>query len=259
MLNEIINNKLKEVNQLRETLDISGINVNSSQKNHFYKKLLNNQKNKKNSIIAEIKRKSPSKGILADNLNVSKIVSEYASGGATCISVLTERDYFNGSNDDLLEAKNSIDLPLLRKDFMLDPIQIYESKMLGADCVLLIVSALSQSTYKELLELAIKLGMDVLTEVHDIYELDFALSQKAKLIGINNRNLKTFDVDINTSIDLASTINDNDIVLVSESGISSSSDIITLNSYGIYTFLVGEHLIKSKNITNELGVLINGE
>ena len=259
MLSEIINNKLKEVNQLRETLDISGINVNSSQKNHFYKKLLNNQKNKKNSIIAEIKRRSPSKGILADNLNVSKTVSEYASGGATCISVLTERDYFNGSNDDLLEAKNSIDLPLLRKDFMLDPIQIYESKMLGADCVLLIVSALSQSTYKELLELAIKLGMDVLTEVHDIYELDFALSQKAKLIGINNRNLKTFDVDINTSIDLASTINDNDIVLVSESGISSSSDIITLNSYGIYTFLVGEHLIKSKNITNELGVLINGE
>ena len=259
MLSEIINNKLKEVNQLRETLDISGINVNSSQKNHFYKKLLNNQKNKKNSIIAEIKRKSPSKGILADNLNVSKTVSEYASGGATCISVLTERDYFNGSNEDLLEAKNSIDLPLLRKDFMLDPIQIYESKMLGADCVLLIVSALSQSTYKELLELAIKLGMDVLTEVHDIYELDFALSQKAKLIGINNRNLKTFDVDINTSIDLASTINDNDIVLVSESGISSSSDIITLNSYGIYTFLVGEHLIKSKNITNELGVLINGE
>ena len=259
MLNEIINSKLKEVNQLKETLDISGININSSKKNHFYKRLLNNQNNKKNSIIAEIKRRSPSKGILADNLNVSKTVSEYASGGATCISVLTERDYFNGSNDDLLEAKNSIDLPLLRKDFMLDPIQIYESKMLGADCVLLIVSALSQSTYKELLELAIKLGMDVLTEVHDIYELDFALSQKAKLIGINNRNLKTFDVDINTSIDLASTINDNDIVLVSESGISSSSDIITLNSYGIYTFLVGEHLIKSNNITNELGVLINGE
>ena len=124
---------------------------------------------------------------------------------------------------------------------------------------LLIVSALSQSTYKQLFELASQLDLDVLTEVHDIYELDFALSQNAKLIGINNRNLKTFDVDINTSIDLASTINDNDIVLVSESGISSSSDIIKLNSSGIYTFLVGEHLIKSNNITNELGVLINGE
>ena len=214
--------------------------------------------NKKNSIIAEIKRRSPSKGMLAENLNVSKIVSEYESGGAACISVLTEKDYFNGSNEDLLEAKNSINLPLLRKDFMLDPIQIYESKMLGADCVLLIVSALSQSTYKQLFELASQLDLDVLTEVHDRYELDFALSQNAKLIGINNRNLKTFDVDINTSVDLASSINDNDIVLVSESGISSSSDIITLNSSGIYTFLVGEHLIKSKNITNELGVLING-
>ena len=125
MLNEIINNKLKEVNQLRETLDISGININSSQKNHFYKKLFNNQSNKKNSIIAEIKRRSPSKGMLAENLSVSKTVSEYASGGAACISVLTEKDYFNGSNEDLLEAKNSINLPLLRKDFMLDPIQIY--------------------------------------------------------------------------------------------------------------------------------------
>ena len=125
--------------------------------------------------------------------------------------------------------------------------------------MLLIVSALSQSTYKQLFELASQLDLDVLTEVHDIYELDFALSQNSKLIGINNRNLKSFDVDINTSIDLARTINDNDIVLVSESGISSSSDIITLNSSGIYTFLVGEHLIKSNNITNELGVLINGE
>ena len=259
MLNEIINNKLKEVSQLRETLDISGINMNSSRKNYFYKKLLSNQNNKNNSIIAEIKRRSPSKGILASNLNVSKTASEYASGGATCISVLTEKDYFNGSNEDLLAVKNSTDLPLLRKDFMLDPIQIYESKMLGADCVLLIVSALSKSTYKQLFELASQLGLDILTEVHDLNELDFALSQNSKLIGINNRNLKTFDVDINTSIELASSINDNDIVLVSESGISSNSDIITLNSSGIYTFLVGEHLIKSKNITNELGVLINGK
>ena len=259
MLNEIINNKLKEVSQLRETLDISGINMNSSRKNYFYKKLLSNQNNKNNSIIAEIKRRSPSKGILASNLNVSKTASEYASGGATCISVLTEKDYFNGSNEDLLAVKNSTDLPLLRKDFMLDPIQIYESKMLGADCVLLIVSALSKSTYKQLFDLASQLGLDILTEVHDLNELDFALSQNSKLIGINNRNLKTFDVDINTSIELASSINDNDIVLVSESGISSNSDIITLNSSGIYTFLVGEHLIKSKNITNELGVLINGK
>jgi len=259
MLNEIINNKLKEVNLLKETLDISSIDMDSNLKNDFYKKLLDNQNNKKNSIIAEIKRKSPSKGVLDDNLSVAKTVTEYATGGAACISVLTERDYFNGSNEDLLEAKNTINLPLLRKDFMLDPIQIYESKILGADCVLLIVSALSKSMYKEMFDLASELNLDVLTEVHDQSELDFALSQGSKLIGINNRNLKTFDVDINTSINLSNTINETDIVLVSESGIQNRNDIIKLNSVGIYTFLVGEHLVKSKDIINELGVLINGK
>jgi indole-3-glycerol phosphate synthase len=142
---------------------------------------------------------------------------------------------------------------------MLDPIQIYESKILGADCVLLIVSALSKSMYKEMFDLASELNLDVLTEVHDQSELDFALSQESKLIGINNRNLKTFDVDINTSINLSNTINETDIVLVSESGIQNRNDIIKLNSVGIYTFLVGEHLVKSKDIINELGVLINGK
>ena len=259
MLNEIINNKLKEVNLLKETLDVSSIDMDSNLKNDFYKKLLDNQNNKKNSIIAEIKRKSPSKGVLDDNLSVAKTVTEYATGGAACISVLTERDYFNGSNEDLLEAKSTIDLPLLRKDFMLDPIQIYESKILGADCVLLIVSALSKSMYKEMFDLASELNLDVLTEVHDQSELDFALSQGSKLIGINNRNLKTFDVDINTSINLSNSINETDIVLVSESGIQNRNDIIKLNSVGIYTFLVGEHLVKSKDIINELGVLINGK
>jgi indole-3-glycerol phosphate synthase len=259
MLNEIINNKLKEVNLLKETLDVSSIDMDPNLKNDFYKKLLDNQNNKKNSIIAEIKRKSPSKGVLDDNLSVAKTVAKYATGGAACVSVLTERDYFNGSNEDLLEAKNTIELPLLRKDFMLDPIQIYESKILGADCVLLIVSALSKSMYKEMFDLASELNLDVLTEVHDQSELDFALSQESKLIGINNRNLKTFDVDINTSINLSSSINETDIVLVSESGIQNRNDIIELNSVGIYTFLVGEHLVKSKDIINELGVLINGK
>jgi indole-3-glycerol phosphate synthase len=259
MLNEIINNKLKEVNLLKETLDVSSIDMDSNLKNDFYKKLLDNQNNKKNSIIAEIKRKSPSKGVLDDNLSVAKTVAKYATGGAACVSVLTERDYFNGSNEDLLEAKNTIELPLLRKDFMLDPIQIYESKILGADCVLLIVSALSKSMYKEMFDLASELNLDVLTEVHDQSELDFALSQGSKLIGINNRNLKTFDVDINTSINLSNSINETDIVLVSESGIQNRNDIIKLNSVGIYTFLVGEHLVKSKDIINELGVLINGK
>ena len=131
--------------------------------------------------------------------------------------------------------------------------------MAGADCILLIVSALSPAMYKQLADLAYELNLDVLTEVHDENELEFALSYKAKLIGINNRNLKTFDVDINTSEKLSKFVNDDNIVLVSESGIHSREDIIKLNNAGIFTFLIGEHLVKSKNIMNEIEVLINGE
>jgi len=258
MLNEIIENKLKEVELLKSTLDISSIDL-SSKKNDFYKKLLNNQNKKDNSIIAEVKRKSPSKGVLVEDLNITETVSAYESGGATCVSVLTEKDYFNGSNDDLTKVKNIIELPVLRKDFMLDPIQIYESKMLGADCVLLIVSALTKFMFKELHELSIRLNLDVLVEVHDQSELDFALSQNSKLIGVNNRDLKTFNVDINTSIDLSSSVTEKNIVLVSESGIHHRNDIERLNAAGIYTFLIGEHLVKSQNIINELGELIHGK
>jgi indole-3-glycerol phosphate synthase len=258
MLSEIIKNKHNEVEKLKNELDISHLKFNK-RKSNFYKNLLNNQNNKKNSIIAEVKRKSPSKGVLDDNINVNDIVTKYELGGASCISVLTEKKYFNGSNDDLLTARNSTNLPILRKDFMLDPIQIYESKMLGADCILLIVSALSEIMYKELSGLAHQLELDVLTEVHDKHELEFALSNNARLIGINNRNLKTFDVDINVSKNLSHLVNDNQIVLVSESGIHSRADIVKLNNEGIFTFLIGEHLVKSSNIKNELEVLLNGE
>tara|TARA_Y100000389_G_scaffold204493_1_gene257398 strand:- start:4055 stop:4831 length:777 start_codon:yes stop_codon:yes gene_type:complete len=258
MLNEIIKKKLKEIVSLKSSLNISNIKPDGNKK-YFYKKLLDNQKSKKNSIIAEIKRKSPSKGVLIDNLNISNTASSYSSGGASCISVLTESNYFNGSNDDLVEVKKTINLPILRKDFMLDPIQIYESKIIGADCVLLIVSALSKDMFKKLYDLSLELHLDVLVEVHNQDELDFALMQNSKLIGINNRNLKTFDVDINTSIELSASVNNDDIVLVSESGIRHRNDIIKLNEAGIYTFLIGEHLVKSNNIINELGVLINGK
>lgn len=258
MLSEIVKNKLNEVEKLKTELDISNLKFDQ-RKSNFYKKLLNNQNNKKNSIIAEVKRKSPSKGILDDNLDVADIVRKYQEGGASCISVLTEKNYFNGSNDDLLEAKSSVNLPILRKDFILDPIQIYESRMLGADCILLIVSALSADMYLQLSDLAHQLDLDVLTEVHDKDELEFALMHKAKLIGINNRNLKTFDVDINTSKNLSKIVNEDNVVLISESGIHSREDIMNLNNEGIFTFLIGEHLVKSKNIIDELEVLINGK
>ena len=255
MLDEIIRNKLREIEPLKQKIDISSIDINKKNK-PFYQSILTNQNIKKNSIIAEIKRRSPSKGILVENLNISDTAKSYESGGATCVSVLTEKDYFNGSKSDLLVAKKSINIPVLRKDFILDPIQIYESKMLGADCILLIISALTQAMFKELFLLATSLNLDVLVEVHDLDELNFALSCNAKLIGINNRNLKTFDVDINTSIKLAKSISDSDVAVVSESGIKDRNDINKLNQSGIYSFLIGEHLIKCKDIKNALGELL---
>ncbi len=256
MLEEIIKNKLKEVEYLKKNIDIDSID-SSTKINPFYKKILANQNIKKNSIIAEIKRRSPSKGMLVDNLNVSETAISYESGGATCVSVLTEKDYFSGSRSDLLITKKVINIPVLRKDFILDPIQLYESKMLGADCILLIVSALTKDMFIELFHLANSLNLDVLVEVHDRKELDFALSCKAKLIGINNRNLKTFDVDINTSIELSKSIKDPDVAIVSESGINSKEEIIKLNASGIYSFLIGEYLVKSKDINTSLGELIH--
>ena len=249
MLDEIIKNKYKEISQLKSSFDISKIDL-SSKKKPFYKTLLSHQNAKKNSVIAEIKKKSPSKGILSDDLNVSKKAKEYEDGGASCLSVLTE-------SDDLLEARRSVSLPVLRKDFIIDPLQVYESKMIGADCILLIASALSHNLFRDLYSLAISLDLDVLAEVHDKKELDFVRSLNIKLLGINNRNLQTFDVDINTSISLSDSITDNETVLISESGIHSSNDVRKLNEAGIYTFLIGEHLVKSNNVSRDIGELIN--
>jgi len=170
---------------------------------------------------------------------------------------LTEKDYFNGSIDDLLVAKKSVNLPVLRKDFIIDPLQVYQSKMIGADCILLIVSALSHKLFEELYSLATSLNLDVLAEVHDINELDFVKSLGIKLLGINNRNLKTFEVNINTSVHLSSCIADEETVIVSESGIHTPEDISKLNKSGIFTFLIGEHLIKSTNASKEIGEFIN--
>ena len=256
MLDEIIKNKLKEVSQLKSSFDISKIDV-SVPKKPFYETLLLRQGNKKNSIIAEIKKRSPSKGMLDSNLNVSEKAAQYEAGGASCLSVLTEKDYFNGSIDDLVVAKKSVNLPVLRKDFIIDALQVYQSKMIGADCILLIASALSHKLFEELYSLAVSLNLDVLAEVHNIDELDFVKSLGIKLLGINNRNLKTFEVDINTSVQLSDSITDEETVIVSESGIRTPEDVSKLNKSGIFTFLIGEHLIKSTNTSEEIGELIN--
>ncbi len=208
------------------------------------------------ALIAEVKKASPSKGIIRRDFNPVEIAKIYESAGATCISVLTDEPYFQGSDTFVNAIKNKVDLPILRKDFMLDPYQIYESRALGADCVLLIMAALDDRQALELYETAVSLHLDVLVEVHNLKELERALLLNPMMIGVNNRNLKTMDIDINTSYDLLAHIPDN-IYKISESGISDNKTIKNLHRAGFQGFLVGETLMREENIANAVHKLLD--
>jgi indole-3-glycerol phosphate synthase len=202
---------------------------------------------KQNALIAEIKKASPSKGIIRQDFNPTLIASAYEKGGAACISVLTDIQYFGGSDENLRLARLGSSLPLLRKDFMLDSYQVFEARALGADCILLIMAALSDKQAAELEQVALSLGMDVLVEVHDEAELARAMQLQSRLIGINNRNLATLKVDIATTVRLAKLI-PSGYIIVCESGISSHSDIVNINKSDVYCFLVGESLMLQEDI-----------
>ncbi|NOL50772.1 indole-3-glycerol phosphate synthase TrpC [Pelistega suis] len=201
---------------------------------------------KKNAVIAEVKKASPSKGIIRENFNPAEIATSYAAHGATCLSVLTDKQFFQGSPDYLRQARAACSLPVLRKDFMIDPYQVINARAMGADCILLIVSALSDAQLKELEEASFSLGMDVLIEVHDRTELERALNLKSPLIGINNRNLRTFEVDLKNTIELINDIPD-DRMLITESGIHTRDDVVRMNEHNVYGFLVGEAFIREDN------------
>jgi len=199
------------------------------------------------SLIAEVKRASPSAGTIREDLDAALAAREYARGGARCISVLTDRRFFGGSLDDMSFARDAVALPVLRKDFILSELQVLEARAWGADCMLLIVAALEAEALRSLLELRRELRMDALVEVHDEAELAAALEAGADLVGINNRNLRTFDVDLAVSERLAATVPDG-IVKVSESGIRSRTDVARLKSCGIDAVLVGEHLMRQDDL-----------
>jgi len=198
----------------------------------------------KPGVIAEIKKASPSKGVIRPNFNPVEIATSYAAYGAACLSVLTDVQYFQGSYDYLRQARAACTLPVLRKDFMIDPYQIVHARALGADCVLLIVAALSPQQLREFENVAVELGMDVLVEVHDRAELDIALELQTPLIGINNRNLRTFKNSLQTTIDLLPAIPDNKRV-VTESGIVTRGDVDLLRAHNVNAFLVGETLMRA--------------
>ena len=201
---------------------------------------------KETAIIAEIKKASPSKGLIREDFEPKKIAKEYEEGGATCLSILTDEPFFQGKLEYLDSVRSSCELPILRKDFMIDLYQIYETKAYGGDCILLIVAALDIIQLKDFSQLARELNLDILIEVHSEEELNEALSINSKLIGINNRDLTTFEVDKNLAIKLARQI-PKDVIVVSESGISSREDILSSKEQGIHSFLIGESFMRKPN------------
>lgn len=210
------------------------------------------------AVIAEVKKASPSKGVLREAFEPADIAQSYAEGNgvvsATCLSVLTDRQFFQGSVDFLKQARASCDLPVLRKDFMIDAYQIYESRAMGADAVLLIAACLDDAQMKDFEAVALDLGMSVLVEVHDGVELDRALKLKTPLIGINNRNLRTFEVSIQTTLDLRAQV-PADRIVVTESGIATREDVARLRADGVNAFLVGEAFMRAADPGTALAAL----
>ena len=208
----------------------------------------------KAAVIAEIKKASPSKGVLREAFDPEAIARSYASHGAACLSVLTDRPFFQGSAEDLKAAREACPLPVLRKDFLVDPYQVYEARAMGADCVLLIVAALEPSLMRELEALAHSLGMGVLVEVHGADELETALALATPLIGINNRNLRSFQVSLDTTLDLLPRIPASRTV-ITESGILAPADVARMRAAGVHAFLVGEAFMRAPEPGMELARL----
>ena len=254
ILNEIIANKKEELTRLKADFPEKGLVQGLKMRikhlpptRDFIKAVSGNDI----KIIAEVKKASPSKGIIKKDFNPVEIAKTYEMNGAAAISVLTEEKYFHGHIDYLREIKEEVSLPLLRKDFIFDEYQVYESRAAGADALLLIARVLEKKEVEDFLDLSHDLSMSCLVEVHDEEELEKVLSTKAKLIGINNRDLKTFKTDIKTTLNLAAKI-PKDRIVVSESGINNYHDIDFLRGAGVNVFLVGEAIVREKDMGRKL-------
>lgn len=259
ILTKIIERKHQEVSSRQSRLSLKDVTkkaINNRPARGFAKKLLAQTSLGKAAVIAEIKKASPSKGIIREHFAPAAIAKSYAKAGATCLSVLTDQDFFQGHEDNLKAARAACLLPVLRKDFMVDAYQIYEARMIGADCILLIVSALSDQQLQEFNGLARELGMDVLVEVHSADELERALSLEDALLGINNRNLHTFDVSLETTFSLLPAIPEGRLV-ITESGIHTPEDVSSMIDKNINAFLVGEAFMRQADPGNGLKSLFS--
>ena len=249
ILKKIIARKKIEIEECRNNTSLDDMIAKSKYglpTRGFYEALNNKSKRKESAVIAEIKKASPSRGVLRKDFNPIDIAKSYESGGATCVSILTDKDFFKGDNQYLIDAREAVNIPVLRKDFIIDPYQVYEARAINADCILLIASCLNDIQLKNLSNLAIELSMDVLVEVHDLDELKRALKLNLPMVGINNRNLRTFEVSLQTTIDLLKEINDNSLV-ITESGILTKQDVELMRVNEIYGYLVGEAFMRQDN------------
>jgi indole-3-glycerol phosphate synthase len=254
ILKKIMHRKAEEVTARAERLplrDLAASLVDASPARGFADVLAARVAAGGPAVIAEIKKASPSKGVLREDFRPAEIAASYARGGATCLSVLTDRDFFQGSEAHLAEAREACNLPVIRKDFIVDPYQVYEARALGADCILLIVACLDDPQLANLSALAEELGMDVLVEAHDADELERAAAVPGRLLGINNRNLRTFEVSLETTIGLLDRVPSGRI-LVTESGILAPEDVGRMRRHGVHAFLVGEAFMRTPDPGAEL-------
>lgn len=261
ILKKIVARKHEEINERKSNISLSAMKKLAEQANidnpvrGFAKALKSNVQAGKAGVIAEIKKASPSKGVLRADFHPEEIAQSYEKNGAACLSILTDRDFFQGHEDFLQAARRSCSLPVIRKDFIVDEYQVYEARAIGADCILLIAACLTGSKLQELDALAKHLHMDVLVEVHNKAELELALKySETELLGINNRNLHTFDLTLDTTFELLSSIPENRFI-ITESGIHTQADVQLMQQHKVNAFLVGEAFMKASDPGEKLSEL----
>jgi indole-3-glycerol phosphate synthase len=257
ILKRILARKLQEIDERNRNTSLQALEQRISEADAprgFVNSLEKKIHSGRAAVIAEIKKASPSRGVLREDFRPAEIAGSYEKGGAACLSVLTDVDFFKGADAYLQQARAACSLPVIRKDFIIDPYQVYEARVLGADCILLIVAALGDPMLGELSRLATQLGMDVLIEVHDAGELERALKVPGRLIGINNRDLRSFETRLDVTLGMLDAVPD-DRIVVTESGIHTPADVALMRSHGVNAFLVGEAFMKAPDPGEKLAEL----